>query len=80
MSQFNSESAIGPVEIQFEAGKQYTLCACGQSRNQPFCDGSHVGSGHEPSIFTAEESKIAWLCTCAHSANKPFCDGSHNNV
>jgi CDGSH iron-sulfur domain-containing protein 3 len=30
-----------PYLIEVEAGKTYYWCACGQSQNQPFCDGSH---------------------------------------
>ena len=29
----------GPYMKDVEAGKDYWWCACGQSKNQPFCDG-----------------------------------------
>jgi len=35
----------GPYPVELEAGKSYSWCACGLSANQPFCDGSHRGSG-----------------------------------
>ena len=27
---------------EIEAGEDYSLCRCGQSKNKPFCDGSHI--------------------------------------
>ena len=30
----------GPYVMDMEAGTYY-FCACGKSKNQPFCDGSH---------------------------------------
>ena len=33
-----------PIPVEVEEGKMYWWCACGQSKNQPFCDGSHKGS------------------------------------
>lgn len=53
-------------------------CACGHSRTQPFCDGSHAGKGHgEPMcVKIEEERKVAW-CTCKRTENAPWCDGAH---
>jgi CDGSH-type Zn-finger protein/uncharacterized Fe-S cluster protein YjdI len=36
------ESADGRVTL---AGGRAALCRCGQSRNKPFCDSSHLGAG-----------------------------------
>lgn len=69
-----------PYPVEVEAGKTYYWCACGRSKNQPFCDGSHQGSGIEPMSFKAEESKKVFLCGCKQSVNQPFCDGAHNKL
>lgn len=66
--------------VNLEAGKTYFWCSCGSSKNQPFCDGSHKGTGFTPVKFTAEETKRAALCQCKASANQPFCDGSHTKL
>lgn len=34
-----------PYSVDVEAGKTYYWCACGQSKKQPFCDGSHKETG-----------------------------------
>ncbi len=47
---------------------------------QPFCDGSHEGTGLEPVSFVVEEKTTVWLCNCKHTLGKPFCDGSHNEL
>ena len=55
-------------------------CACGASKKQPFCDGSHKGTGLGPrKVDIAEAKTVAW-CGCKHSKNGAFCDGSHSNL
>lgn len=66
-----------PYAVEVEASKTYFWCACGRSAKQPFCDGSHKGTGLTPMKFEATESKTVYFCGCKHSANKPFCDGTH---
>jgi len=55
----------------------YWWCACGRSKNQPFCDGSHKVTAFAPVKFELTEQTRVALCGCKHSANKPFCDGTH---
>ena len=69
-----------PYPVQVEAGKSYHWCACGHSANQPFCDGSHKGTGMTPVKFEATETKTVYLCGCKHTGNRPFCDGSHSKL
>lgn len=68
----------GPYAEDVEAGKTYYWCSCGRSKNQPYCDGSHEGTGFQPVAFTAEKSEKVYFCGCKKTANQPLCDGSHN--
>ena len=67
-----------PIKIQLKAGK-YFWCACGHSKKQPFCDGSHYGTGIRPVRFVTDKDREAYLCMCKQTKNPPFCDGSHNH-
>lgn len=69
-----------PMAINVEAGKQYWWCACGLSKNQPFCDGSHKGTGFSPVQWLAAESTQKWFCCCKHTGSRPFCDGTHSKI
>ena len=69
-----------PAKTELEAGKTYYWCKCGLSTNQPFCDGSHQGTGITPVQFALTEKTKVWLCGCKQTADKPFCDGSHKQL
>ena len=69
-----------PFPAEVEAGKTYFWCACGKSAKQPFCDGSHKGTGFAPIVYKAETSGEVWFCGCKHSAGKPLCDGTHETL
>lgn len=66
-----------PYAVEVEAGKSYYWCACGRSKNQPYCDGSHQGTDFQPVTFTAKKTDTVYLCGCKKTGNQPFCDGSH---
>lgn len=70
----------GPFPVEVEAGKTYWWCACGRSQKQPFCDGSHKGTGLSPEKFTAAETGRVFFCGCKQSAKRPLCDGTHNRI
>tara|TARA_B100000674_G_C37961994_1_gene972511 strand:- start:1509 stop:1748 length:240 start_codon:yes stop_codon:yes gene_type:complete len=67
-----------PIGVDTETGKSYYWCACGKSKSQPFCDGSHKGTNFKSFVYKAEETKKIFFCTCKQTANPPLCDGSHN--
>ena len=59
----------------------YAWCSCGKSAKQPFCDGSHRGTGMTPvRTEITEAKKVAW-CGCKHATGgSVFCDGSHRKL
>ena len=70
-----------PCLVDLKGGRTYFWCACGRSARQPFCDGSHDGTGFQPLKFTASpEGEEALLCGCKHTRTPPFCDGAHTNL
>jgi len=70
----------GPYQVKLEAGRPYSWCACGRSAKQPFCDGSHKGTGLAPMQYKAEADKTMYFCGCKATAKAPFCDGSHQRL
>jgi len=69
-----------PEVLELEPGETYWWCACGQSKSQPFCDGSHAGTDFEPIEFTVDAARRYALCKCKHTAGQPFCDGTHKKL
>jgi CDGSH-type Zn-finger protein/mannose-6-phosphate isomerase-like protein (cupin superfamily) len=70
-----------PFYKELQQGRTYFWCACGRSKRQPFCDGSHQGTGFEPLKYTcpvADEEVL--FCGCKQTGTPPFCDGTHSNL
>ncbi len=68
-----------PCVLDLEPG-DYFWCACGRSKKQPWCDGSHSGTGITPIQTVIEEKKRVAMCACKQTANAPYCDGAHKNL
>ena len=69
-----------PFSLDVRAGRKYFWCACGLSRKQPLCDGSHAGTGIVPMLYEARIDDTVWFCGCKASGDKPFCDGTHHRL
>ncbi|WP_096703140.1 CDGSH iron-sulfur domain-containing protein [Magnetospirillum sp. 15-1] len=69
-----------PYPVEVEAGKTYYWCACGRSKAQPFCDGSHKGTGFTPVAYTPDKAGTVYFCGCKATGNRPLCDGTHKTL
>lgn len=68
-----------PIVAELQPGTYY-WCACGRSKTQPFCDGSHKGTCFEPKELVLTEPKRCALCTCKRTGHAPMCDGAHKRL
>jgi CDGSH iron-sulfur domain-containing protein 3 len=68
-----------PFVQKVEPGTYY-WCACGRSKGQPFCDGSHKGTGLGPIKQDIAEAKTVAWCGCKHSGAGECCDGTHKKL
>ena len=69
-----------PYGVEVEVGKTYYWCTCGRSAKQPFCDGTHKGTGLAPMAYTPEQTAKVWFCGCKATTKSPLCDGTHKNL
>jgi len=68
-----------PLMMEMQPGTYY-WCACGRSKNQPFCDGSHKATSFTPRPVTVDQVQTVFWCRCKQSKNPPFCDGTHKTL
>lgn len=69
----------GPSALTLDTGP-YWCCACGLSKTQTYCDGSHKGTGLAPVKFTVTDQEQVVLCQCKQSRNKPFGNGTRKRL
>jgi CDGSH-type Zn-finger protein len=75
----NPEFQKAPYIVDETAGKKF-YCRCGRSDNQPYCDGSHKGTGITPMVVEIEKDRRVAYCGCRQSDELPFCDGTHSTL
>ena len=71
---------LKPAVVTLSEGETVYWCACGLSKSQPFCDGSHQGTDFQPLAFTAPKDDDYYFCACKQTQSPPFCDGSHKQL
>lgn len=67
------------IKLDLESGT-YWWCACGESKKQPWCDGSHKGTEFTPTKFVVEEPGRYSLCACKFTKTPPICDHAHRDL
>ena len=60
-----------PAAVVLEPGA-YFWCACGKSKNQPFCDGSHQGSGIFPVQFKIDNKREVFCASASKRKTNHF--------
>ena len=67
------------LKLEMDPGT-YFWCACGKSKDQPFCDGSHKGTKFMPEKVVIEEKQIFPWCMCRYSDKGARCDSKHREL
>merc|ERR1719350_2166000 len=71
---------LNPYFVELEEKTTYLWCACGKSNTQPWCDGSHKGTGYKPLPFIIRQKRSALICGCKFSERRPYCNLTHLHV
>ena len=69
--------SLHAISVSLNKGEVYLWCACGMSKNYPFCDGSHHGIKFKSQKFTLKRTGTIRLYNYKKSNGKPFCDDTH---
>ena len=72
----DDDSPAGAIVVSVEANKTYWWCACGLSKTQPFCDGSHKGTDVVPLRYKPDQAGPKRFCVCKKTRTPPLCDQS----
>ena len=59
-----------PAVLELDPGT-YHWCQCGESSNQPFCDGSHAGTGFTPMMVEITEKKPSHFVSANRRTTRP---------
>jgi CDGSH-type Zn-finger protein len=66
-----------PLVVKLKPGK-YKWCACGRTKDVPFCDGTCKNA--KAVKFGIEKKSTVELCDCGLTKKPPYCDGSHKKL
>ncbi|MEX2370445.1 MAG: CDGSH iron-sulfur domain-containing protein [Bacteroidales bacterium] len=72
-------AGLRSIKIEMQPGI-YAWCACGRSKNQPFCDGSHATTNFKPLLVNITEARLVKWCSCKMTKTAPYCDHSHREL
>jgi len=80
MTRYEHDTAESHPMMMDLAPGTYYWCQCGKTKNVPYCDGSHAGSGVEPLAFEIAEAGTYAICNCGLTTAPPFCSGAHADI
>ena len=82
MSKTDMPGQNKPVTVKLLDSYRYAWCACGLSKMQPWCDGSHTAAVVEilPIVWLQQHDQRISLCNCKKTGTAPRCDGSHKSL